>query len=389
MSNKYNFFYDETEHSRKLTNDTLVANNFQPYFLAGFIGIPKEKYDELERKYIDIENKYKQKYNVEELKSRIFKQAKFEQGFYKFKDDDVNFLTDVIDFVLCNDIKFNLCIFNKFEYLINQTLIKCGVPVKYPALYSFTKLLTLYRPLNVINGFYKTNSEFIKEVVKFIQRKNEITKDIIARNLENEICNELIEVVNVCETENIKIEWPYQLCFRNLKRYSEKEKICIEELIIDSENGEKGSTLEAAKKVFGEKSFDANSKNEFGIRLVDILIGVISKFVISIQKSMTYENLENAKELKYVCTNRYLQTSSKHKLVKLFSRLLERKNNEYKIFGSFYVDSYIAFNTYVDFISCRSLDELLSFENIRAKLNLYINGKILERINEIENLNYY
>ena len=32
------FFYDESEHSRRLTQDTLSANNFADNFLAGIIG---------------------------------------------------------------------------------------------------------------------------------------------------------------------------------------------------------------------------------------------------------------------------------------------------------------------------------------------------------------
>ena len=37
------FFYDESEHSRRLTQDTLSANNFADNFLAGIIGYSDSK----------------------------------------------------------------------------------------------------------------------------------------------------------------------------------------------------------------------------------------------------------------------------------------------------------------------------------------------------------
>ena len=35
---KYIFFYDETEHSRKINYETVTANNFYDFLISGFVG---------------------------------------------------------------------------------------------------------------------------------------------------------------------------------------------------------------------------------------------------------------------------------------------------------------------------------------------------------------
>ena len=45
------FFYDESEHSRRLTQDTLSANNFADNFLAGIIGYSDSNSFNVEKAY--------------------------------------------------------------------------------------------------------------------------------------------------------------------------------------------------------------------------------------------------------------------------------------------------------------------------------------------------
>ena len=35
---KYMFFYDETEHSRKINYETVTANNYSDNFITGIVG---------------------------------------------------------------------------------------------------------------------------------------------------------------------------------------------------------------------------------------------------------------------------------------------------------------------------------------------------------------
>jgi len=76
------FFYDESEHSRRLTQDTLSANNFADNFLAGIIGYSDSNSFNVEKAYDEFEKKYKKLYTVEgELKSTILRQSKYKSEF--------------------------------------------------------------------------------------------------------------------------------------------------------------------------------------------------------------------------------------------------------------------------------------------------------------------
>lgn len=70
---KYVFFYDETEHSRSITYETINAENFEPNFVVAVVGCPVNSLEYLNDKYVDLESSYKTFYSVEELKSGIIK----------------------------------------------------------------------------------------------------------------------------------------------------------------------------------------------------------------------------------------------------------------------------------------------------------------------------
>ena len=52
------FFYDESEHSRKLTKETLLAENFREHFVASIIGILQSEKEKVEKEYSLFEEKY-------------------------------------------------------------------------------------------------------------------------------------------------------------------------------------------------------------------------------------------------------------------------------------------------------------------------------------------
>ena len=70
MSNiKYNFYYDETEHSQKMSFSTFNADNYSDVFTTVFIGLPENLQANYEEKYILFEQKYINRFSKGELKS--------------------------------------------------------------------------------------------------------------------------------------------------------------------------------------------------------------------------------------------------------------------------------------------------------------------------------
>lgn len=75
----YKFYYDESEHSRKINYNTVTAPNYYDNFVTVVVGWSKENEKEVFKKYEAFENKYADRKDKNgELKSTTLKQKKFE-----------------------------------------------------------------------------------------------------------------------------------------------------------------------------------------------------------------------------------------------------------------------------------------------------------------------
>lgn len=94
----YLFFYDETEHSRKINLTTINANNYYDNFSSAIVGW-NEKDDEIICKhYIEFENKYEARKRNGELKSSTFKTKDLELGFASLNQHKIGFYEDFLSF---------------------------------------------------------------------------------------------------------------------------------------------------------------------------------------------------------------------------------------------------------------------------------------------------
>ena len=55
---RYNFFYDETEHSRKINYQTVTANNYYDNFITAIVGWSSDEDENIAEKYLAFESKY-------------------------------------------------------------------------------------------------------------------------------------------------------------------------------------------------------------------------------------------------------------------------------------------------------------------------------------------
>ena len=54
---KYMFFYDETEHSRKINYETVTANNYYDNFITGIVGWKAEENKCISDRYLALDRK--------------------------------------------------------------------------------------------------------------------------------------------------------------------------------------------------------------------------------------------------------------------------------------------------------------------------------------------
>ena len=175
---KFNFYYDETEHSREIGYDTIIASNFYDGFITSIVGWNEEKQSEIERKYLAFEEKYSYRKSKGELKSTTIDNKKLENGFASCKEEYVSFLTDFLR-LFTDDIRLYFASISKIEYLINQlfTDYHNTVFVDIDSFkYTIIKALVTNRPVEVEKAIYNNPEQFVLEIKSFLERKIEIDK---------------------------------------------------------------------------------------------------------------------------------------------------------------------------------------------------------------------
>ena len=119
----YSFFYDESEHSRRLTKDTFAADNFAENFVVSIVGYSESICSDVKNDYLAFEEKYKKIFTIiGELKSTVIRPKKYASGLCSFRKADLCFISDLLDIIINHDLFLYICVFNKVEYIIIQLL---------------------------------------------------------------------------------------------------------------------------------------------------------------------------------------------------------------------------------------------------------------------------
>lgn len=74
---KYVFFYDETEHSRKINYKTVTTNNYCDNFMTGIVGWKAEENDCVSDRYLDFESKYDYRKKGRRIKEPDYENKRF------------------------------------------------------------------------------------------------------------------------------------------------------------------------------------------------------------------------------------------------------------------------------------------------------------------------
>lgn len=169
---KYNFYYDESEHSRKINYKTISASNYYDNFVTMIIGW-STKEDNILQRYAAFETKYENRKDRNgEIKSTMFKQKQFKYGFASLNKQNAQFAYDFLS-LFDKNIHIYFSVSSKIEYLIlqlfqdyrNSYLIDVDL-MKY----SITKALVVYRPKEIIKCLYDSPENFLEELKNFFSK---------------------------------------------------------------------------------------------------------------------------------------------------------------------------------------------------------------------------
>lgn len=343
------FWYDETYHDRKITPATLKNQNFKKEFFSIFIGINLNQKNDLEEMFCKWENKYKTLFKINqetELKSTtIFKSKEIEYGIASIKNEKkIDLISEFLDILIDNKIFVQISVFNKIAYLIQQLFDSHKNDLKF--IHSASKMLSTFNYFEPIICFMENNMEAgIKNLLDFFEIKSKLewpgakaAKEILI----------ILKSFTKIDYSSINNKWNYIPSFIGVERYIKEQNFDKEKIKIIIDNDE--NTYSDAKKIFPYVE-NGNSKNDFGLRLSDLLVGLISRLVIVINKSRDYkenqiEFLDNPLD-----TNFFELDENQFKIYqKLFKLYFQINNSYHKQFSSIYTES-IPFLSYLKYIN--------------------------------------
>lgn len=340
---KYNFYYDESSHSRKINYDTVNAENYYDNFIVSVVGWKEEKEKDIFKKYEAFEAKYADRKSKGELKSQTLKQNQFKYGFASVNKSNALFLNDYFS-VFNEDTFLYLAITSKMEYLIAQIFDNYENSVMFDAdsmKYSIVKAILMYRPQEIIDGVFINTGQLVNALKSFFESRILINlKNKSLKQTETEAFIEILLVLNDIHEEK-NLEWNYEMPFVGLKKYLAERSISEFSLIIDKE-GENEKTLSCAKKVGFYDAIEKDSKDSMGVRVADMFAGILMKFLVGIHDALKYNSLDEQLQKKVLSKEWFILRPDQLDLYKkLYFIVCEMNDAWYKTYSGRYSDDLV------------------------------------------------
>lgn len=379
----YHFFYDETEHSRKINYQTITASNYYDNFISVIVGWLSEDEDRIKDRYLGFETKYEFRKVNGELKSQTMKARDLRLGFASLNKNTVGFYDDLISLYDENIIIY-LSVASKIEHIINQLLRdyhnNALVNTNYMK-YSIIKTINVYRPQKLIEAIYSKPQVFIDELRSFL--KNQIAQnqtDIVLKERENQAYKEILMILDDAERLE-SLEWTYFTPFDGFRKLLIEMNIEDYQLIIDRD-GDGSHTLNTALYEGLQNVSEKDSKDYVGIRIADMLAGLISKLMQSLKLALT--NNYKAGEIKKTLLDSGWFSLNQKQLdlyKKLYRVICENNNYWYQIYSGIYSDDLVSFVALLQFMN--HFEDATMIRNSEVKmLPEYYNAFVCERLQE-------
>ena len=384
----YNFYYDESEHSRIINLSTITGETYYDNFLVAIVGWDSDKEVEIKQKYLAFEEKNAERKKKGELKSDTFKSNQFKYGFASFNKPNVEMLNDLLS-IIDDDFFIYLFVASKIEYVIIQ-LFKDYANSLFIDMdsvrYSIVKAILTYRPTEVINSIYAEPEEFVSSLIDFFSKRIELNKSNIAlKEAENNAFENILMILQDVEPPT-SINWDYHMSFVGFSSLLKSKRIADYSLTIDKEGNSK--THDAAIEVGIVNCTEVDSKEHFGLRIADMLAGIVGKMMKSLYHSLRNES-NNATVTKTLLDKSWFKVSEEQLFLykKLHHIFLEINNDWYKIYAGNYSDDLISLLALLDYMNhFKSADEIQKdFDMHPEYCNACMCRRLEEHFNRIHN----
>ena len=307
----------------------------------------------------------------------------FRLGFASLNTRTIEFYEDLIS-LYDEKIIIYFSVFSKIEYIISQLFINYHnsivVNVDYMK-YSIIKAINVYRPRKLIEAIFKEPQLFINELRSFLE-------DRIIKNQANNILKEhetraFQEILILLDnTEVLKtLNWSYFAPFDGFKKLLTEMNIIEYKLIIDRE-GEEAHTLNSAIGVGLENVTEEDSKNYVGIRMADMLAGLISRLMQALKASLTGDYKDGKVKKTLLDSGWFALNQRQLDLYRKLYRVICINNDcWYKSYAGIYSDDLIAFVGLLQFMN--NFEDVNSIRNNNLAMQPeYYNAFVCERLSK-------
>lgn len=386
---KYHFFYDETEHSRKINYDTITAANYYDNFVASIVGWNSEDEKAICEKYEAFEAKYEFRKKNGELKSLTMKSKDFLFGFASLNKNTISFYEDLIS-LFDDKVILYLSVFSKIEYVINQLFqdYHHSLFVNIDSMkYSIIKAILIYHPERVIEAIYKEPREFVKELRLFFEariEKNKVNPSL--KKHENRAYEEILELLEDVDPIS-SLDWRYSAPFDGFAKLLNEINIQDYMLTIDQE-GHSHNTANSAKEIGIKNVREGNSRDHAGIRMADMAAGLISKLMQSLKASLTSDYANGRVEKKLLGKEWFVLNDRQLNLYKrLYKIICIDHKHWYNTYSGIYSDDLISFISLLQYMShFQTVDEIRenNFEMLPEHFNTFACENLQEHFERIQ-----
>ena len=231
--------------------------------------------------------------------------------------------------------------------------------------YSITKALVVYRPQEIIKCLYESPESFLEELRRFFCDRIEHNKG--TPELKQQETNAFQQILSILHniSDTLEVAWDYHMPFDGFKKYLLERGISNYSLIIDKE-GEESKTLKAAHEIGLGNSVEADSTKCPGLRIADMIAGIISKLLKGLCDSLRYHSLDECTNKKILDTEWFRLSEVQLELYKkLYQLICVWQPAWYKSYSGIYSDDLVTFNALLNF-----MNHFESVDQLRANLDM-------------------
>lgn len=386
----YRFYYDESEHSRKINYTTVSAENYYDNFVTVVVGWSKEKEKEVFKKYEDFEKKYADRKDRNgELKSTTLKQKQFKFGFASLNKASTQLVMDFLS-IFDESIKLYFSVASKIEYLVLQLFIgyqnNCFIDAD-AIKYSITKALVAYRPQNVIKCIYDNPEEFVEKLKSFFRERIECNRSNMSlKEQENKAFENILYILEDISAIP-ELQWDYRMSFNGFVKYLQEERIKNYALVLDKEGeqNEVSRTMQAACEMGLSNVTEENSQVSYGLRMADMMAGIISKLLKALCDELHYHSIAEGTEKKLLDTKWFQLNEAQLNLYKkLYKIICEWDNAWYKSYAGIYSDDLVTFIGLLGYMAHFENTKQIINEKIEMQSE-YFNGYVCQQLSDYFN----